>query len=107
MMYSNDMDATPYQQKIQGQQLASNAGQQAMTNEPQRRAAIEGMGKAQNLSTAQITNQLKSTHVGLAILASKGQDSEMARMSDPNYAAEKMGSLPEQALLRARLKGLA
>lgn len=107
MMYSNDMDATPYQEKIQGQQLVSNAGQQAITNETQGRVAMDGMQRVQNLSASQIADQQKSGHVAMAILAAKGEDSEMAKMSDPNYAAFKMASVPQQALLRERFKGLA
>ena len=107
MMYSNDMDANPYQQKIHGSQLVSNAGQRLMTNAAQETVGELGEDRAQNLSAAQIANQQKSGHVAMAILASKGQDSEMARMSDPNYAAFKMASVPEQALLRERLKGFA
>lgn len=106
-MYSNDMDANSYQQKIQGQLLASNAGQQAITNETQGLAAREGMERVAGLSAAQIANQQKSGHVAMAILAAKGNDSETARMADPNYAAFKMASVPEQALLRERLKGFA
>ena len=103
MMYSNDMDAAPYQQKIQGSQLVSNAGQRLMTNETQEQAGDDGRERAQVLSAAQIADQQKSGHVAMAILASKGQDSEMARMSDPNYAAAKMTSVAQQS----RLKGLA
>jgi trans-aconitate methyltransferase len=106
-MYSNDMDAANYQQKMQMQQLASNAGQQAITNESQGLVGLEGEVRARGLSATQIANQQKSGHVAMAILASKGQDSEMARMADPNYAAFKMASVPEQALLRERLKGFA
>jgi hypothetical protein len=47
MMYSNDMEAAGYQQKMQMQQLASNAGQQAITNETQGRVAMEGMERVQ------------------------------------------------------------
>ena len=97
------LNSQEFQQGIQAQQLVSNAGQQAITNETQGRVGMEGMQKAQNLSAAQIANQQKSGHVAMAILASKGQDSEMARMSDPNYAAAKMASVAQQS----RLKGLA
>ena len=97
------LNSQEFQQGIQAQQLVSNAGQQAITNETQGRAALEGMQKVQGLSSAQIANQQKSGHVAMAILASKGQDSEMARMSDPNYAAAKMASVAQQS----RLKGLA
>jgi len=97
------LNSQEFQQGIQAQQLVSNAGQQAITNETQGRVGMEGMQKAQNLSAAQIANQQKSGHVAMAILASKGQDSEMARMSDPNYAAAKMASVTQQS----RLKGLA
>ena len=106
-MYSNDMEAAGYQQKMQMQQLASNAGQQAMTNETQGRVAMEGMERVAGLSAAQMADQQKSGHVAMAILAAKGNDSETARMADPNYAAFKMASVPEQALLRERLKGFA
>ena len=97
------LNSQEFQQGIQAQQLVSNAGQQAITNETQGRVGMAGMQKAQNLSAAQIANQQKSGHVAMAILASKGQDSEMARMSDPNYAAAKMASVAQQS----RLKGLA
>ena len=40
MMYSNNMDAAGYQQKMQMQQLASNAGQQAITNDTQGRVCL-------------------------------------------------------------------
>ena len=97
------LNSQEFQQGIQAQQRVSNAGQQAITNETQGRVALEGMQKVQGLSAAQIANQQKSGHVAMAILASKGQDSEMARMSDPNYAAAKMASVAQQS----RLKGLA
>ena len=97
------LNSQEFQQGIQAQQLVSNAGQQAITNETQGRVALEGMQKVKGLSSAQIANQQKSGHVAMAILASKGQDSEMARMSDPNYAAAKMASVAQQS----RLKGLA
>ena len=97
------LNSQEFQQGIQAQQLVSNAGQQAITNETQGRVALEGMQKVQGLSAAQIANQQKSGHIAMAILASKGQDSEMARMSDPNYAAAKMASVAQQS----RLKGLA
>ncbi len=96
------LNSQEFQQGIQAQQLVSNAGQQAITNETQGRAALEGMQKVQGLSNAQMANKQKSGHVAMAILASKGQDSEMARMSDPNYAAAKMASVAQQS----RLKGL-
>ena len=97
------LNSQEFQQGIQAQQLVSNAGQQAITNETQGTAGKLGEMRAQNLSNAQIANQQKSGHVAMAILASKGQDSEMARMSDPNYAAAKMASVAQQS----RLKGLA
>jgi len=97
------LNSQEFQQGIQAQLRVSNAGQQAITNETQGRAALEGMQKVQGLSAAQTANQQKSGHVAMAILASKGQDSEMARMSDPNYAAAKMASVAQQS----RLKGLA
>ena len=97
------LNSQEFQQDVQAQQLVSNAGQQQMTNETQGRVAMEGMQRVQGLSAAQIANQQKSGHVALAILAAKGQDSEMARMSDPNYAAAKMASVAQQS----RLKGLA
>ena len=102
-MYSNDMDATPYQQKVQGQQLAGNTLEQLKTKKFQDKAGQDGAERAQNLSAAQIADQQKSGHVAMAILASKGQDSEMARMADPNYAATRMASVAQQS----RLKGLA
>ena len=100
MMYSNDMDAAGYQQKMQMQQLASNAGQQAITNETQGRVAMEGAQRVAGLSAAQEQANLGKS---LAIFAMKGKDSETARMSDPNYAAVKIASVAQQS----RLKGLA
>jgi hypothetical protein len=97
------LNSQEFQQGIQAQQLISNAGQQAMTNKTQGRVGDDGRERAQVLSAAQIADQQKSGHVAMAILASKGQDSEMARMSDPNYAAAKMASVAQQS----RLKGLA
>jgi len=97
------LNSQEFQQGIQAQQLVSNAGQQAITNETQGRVGDDGRERAQVLSAAQIADQQKSGHVAMAILASKGQDSEMARMSDPNYAAAKMASVAQQS----RLKGLA
>jgi len=96
------LNSQEFQQGIQAQQLISNAGQQAMTNKTQGRVGDDGRDRAQVLSAAQIADRQKSGHVAMAILASKGQDSEMARMSDPNYAAAKMASVAQQS----RLKGL-
>lgn len=102
MMYSNDMDAAGYQQKMQMQQLASNAGQQAITNETQGRVAMEGMERVAGLSAAQMANQQKSGHVAMAILAANGDDSMMAKMADPNVVDAVGRSLGEQR----RLKGM-
>jgi len=102
MMYSNDMEAAGYQQKMQMQQLASNAGQQAMTNETQGRVAMEGMERVAGLSAAQMADQQKSGHVAMAILAANGDDSMMAKMADPNVVDGISRSLGEQR----RLKGM-
>jgi len=101
------LNSQEFQQGIQAQQLVSNAGQQAITNETQGRAAMEGMQKVQELSAAQKAQKGLKTGVSLGVYALKGKDSELGRMSDPNYTAAKMASVPEQALLRERLKGLA
>ena len=103
MMYSNDMDANPYQQKIQGSQLVSNAGQRQMTNETQGRVAMEGMQRVQGLSAAQQAQQDLGTNISLAVFADKGKDSELARMADPDYMSTKKMSVAQQS----RLKGLA
>jgi hypothetical protein len=102
MMYSNDMEAAGYQQKMQMQQLASNAGQQAITNETQGRVAMEGMERVAGLSAAQMADQQKSGHVAMAILAANGDDSMMAKMADPNVVGGISRSLAEQS----RLKGM-
>jgi hypothetical protein len=103
MMYSNDMDAAGYQQKMQTQQLASNAGQQAITNETQGRVAMEGAQRVAGLSAAQMANQQKSGHVAMAIMAAKGGDSMMKQMADPNVVAGIGRSLGEQSRLRAMM----
>ena len=101
------LNSQEFQQGIHAQQLVSNAGQQAITNETQGRAAMEGMQKVQELSAAQKAQKGLQTGVALGVYALKGKDSELARMADPNYTAAKMASVPEQVLLRERLKGLA
>ena len=102
MMNSNNMDAAGYQQKMQMQQLASNAGQQAITNETQGRVAMEGAQRVVGLSAAQMANQQKSGHVAMAIMAAKGGDSMMGQMADPNVVGAISRSLGEQS----RLKGM-
>tara|TARA_Y100000385_G_scaffold273748_1_gene315995 strand:- start:826 stop:1122 length:297 start_codon:yes stop_codon:yes gene_type:complete len=97
------LNSQEFQQGIQAQQLVSNAGQQAITNETQGRAAIEGMQKVQELSAAQKAQKGLQTGVALGVYTLKGKDSELARMSDPNYTAAKMASVAQQS----RLKGLA
>jgi len=105
MMNPNSMNGAEDQQVKQFQQLRSN---QAQMNIPgQQVAAMEGMQKVQELSAAQKAQKGLKTGVSLGVYALKGKDSELGRMSDPNYAAFKMASVPEQALLRERLKGLA
>jgi len=103
MMYSNDMDAAGYQQKMQTQQLASNAGQQAITNETQGRVAMEGAQRVAGLSAAQMANQQKSGHVAMAIMAAKGGDSMMGQMADPNVVEGIGRSLGEQSRLKAMM----
>ena len=102
MMYSNDMEAAGYQQKMQMQQLASNAGQQAITNETQGRVAMEGMERVAGLSAAQMADQQKSGHVAMAILAANGDDSMMKKFADPDFKEEVSRSLGQQS----RLKGM-
>jgi hypothetical protein len=97
------LNSQEFQQGIQAQQLVSNAGQQAITNETQGRAAMEGMQKVQELSAAQKAQKGLQTGVALGVYTMKGNDSELARMSDPNYTAAKMASVAQQS----RLKGLA
>lgn len=101
-MYSNNMEAADYQRKMQMQQLASNAGQQAITNETQGRVAMDGAQRVNELSASQMANQQKSGHVAMAILAAKGGDSMMGQMADPNVVAGIGRSLGEQS----RLKGM-
>jgi len=96
------LNSQEFQQGIQAQQLVSNAGQQAITNETQGRAAMEGMQKVQELSAAQKAQKGLQTGVALGVYTMKGNDSELARMSDPNYTAAKMASVAQQS----RLKGL-
>ena len=99
MMYSNDMEAAGYQQKMQMQQLASNAGQQAITNETQGRVAMEGMERVAGLSAAQEqANQGKT----LAIYAMNGEDSMMKKFADADFKEEVSRSLGQQS----RLKGM-
>ena len=100
-MYSNDMDANPYQQKIQGQQLASNAGQQAITNETQGRAAMEGAQRVNELSASQKTNELFRTTEAL-VLTAMNSGEKVKEMADPNVAADRLSSLRQQS----RLKGM-
>ena len=100
MMYSNDMNAAGYQQKMQMQQLASNAGQQAITNETQGRVAMEGAQRVAELSAAQEkANQGKM----LGIYALKGADNEMKKYADPNFTGNVGRSLGEQSRLRAMM----
>jgi hypothetical protein len=103
MMYSNDMDAAGYQQKMQMQQLASNAGQQAITNETQGRVAMDGAQRVAGLSAAQMANQQKSGHVAMAIMAAKGGDSIMGQMADSNVVEGIGRSLGEQSRLKAMM----
>ena len=103
MMYSNNMEAADYQRKMQMQQLASNAGQQAITNETQGRVAMDGAQRVAGLSASQMANQQKSGHVAMAILAAKGGDSMMGQMADPNVVAGIGRSLGEQSRLKKML----
>ena len=96
------MDAATHQALVQSQLLASNAGQQAITNETQGRVAMEGMERVAGLSAAQMADQQKSGHVAMAILAANGDDSMMAKMADPNVVGGISRSLAEQS----RLKGM-
>ena len=94
------MDAAGYQQKMQTQQLASNAGQQAITNETQGRVAMEGAQRVAGLSAAQEqANQGKM----LGIYALKGADSETKKYADPNFTGDVGRSLGEQSRLRAMM----
>lgn len=101
MMYSNDMDAAGYQQKMQMQQLASNAGQQEITNETQGRVAMEGAQRVAGLSAAQKTNDLFRTSEALMLTAMNSGE-KLKEMADPNVAADRLNSLREQS----RLKGM-
>lgn len=101
MMYSNDMEAAGYQQKMQMQQLASNAGQQAITNETQGRVAMEGMERVNGLSAAQKTNDLFRTSEALMLTAMNSGE-KLKEMADPNVVADIGRSLAEQS----RLKGM-
>ena len=101
MMYSNDMDAAGYQQKMQMQQLASNAGQQAITNETQGRVAMDGAQRVAGLSAAQKTNDLFRTTEALVLTATNSGE-KLKEMSDPNVAADRLSALREQS----RLKGM-
>ena len=65
-MNSNNMDAAGYQQKMQMQQLASNAGQQAITNETQGRVAMEGAQRVAGLSAAPKQSGTSATKFSLA-----------------------------------------
>ena len=103
MMNSNNMDAATHQALVQSQLLASNAGQQAITNETQGRVAMEGMERVAGLSAAQQAQQDLGTNISLAVFASKGEDSELARMADPDYMSTRKMSVAQQS----RLKGLA
>ena len=103
MMNSNNMDAAKHQALVQSQLLASNAGQQAITNKTQGRVGDDGRDRAQELSAAQKAQKGLQTGVALGVYTMKGNDSELARMSDPNYTAAKMASVAQQS----RLKGLA
>jgi len=102
MMNFNSMDAAQHQKLMQMQQLASNAGQTAITNETQGRVAMEGAQRVAGLSASQMANQQKSGHVAMAILAANGDDSMMAKMADPNVIGAVSRSLGEQS----RLKGM-
>jgi hypothetical protein len=101
MMNSNNMDAAQHQKSMQMQQLASNAGQQAITNETQGRVAMEGAQRVAGLSAAQKTNDLFRTSEALMLTAMNSGE-KLKEMADPNVAADRLNSLREQK----RLKGM-
>jgi hypothetical protein len=103
MMYSNDMDANPYQQKIQGQQQFSNLGAMAPTASVGDTVADMGAERVAELSSAQKSQDLFRTSEAIMIKAmadKNGQDSTVQKMADPNFMATVNRSLGEQSRLR-------
>ena len=97
-MYSNDMDANPYQQKIQSQLKANHLGQTLETAETQQNAHAQRINE---LNTTQKTNELFRTSEALMLTAMNSGE-KVKEMADPNVATARLNSLFEQS----RLKGM-
>jgi len=100
------LNSQEFQQGIQAQQLVSNAGQQAITNETQGRAAMEGMQKVQELSAAQKAQEQANLGKTLATyaLTNDGKTSVLGNLFSNNQKASDIGKSVAQ---QSRLKGLA
>ena len=99
MMYSNDMDANPYQQKIQRQLQANNLGQTLETAETQQNAHAQRINE---LNTTQKTNDLFRTSEALMLTAMNSGE-KLKEMADPNVAEDRLNSLREQRRLKAMM----
>ena len=97
-MYSNDMDANPYQQKIQSQLQANNLGQTLQTADSQENANAQRINE---LNATQKTNDLFRSSQALMLTAMNSGE-KLKEMADPNVAAARLNSLQEQS----RLKGI-
>ena len=103
-MNSNNMDAATHQALVQSQLLASNAGQQAITNETQGRVAMEGMERVAGLSAAQQAQELAMDGVKHGIYAKHGNNSVVGNLFSNN---QKASDISKSVAQQFRLKGLA
>lgn len=98
------LNSQEFQQGIQAQQLVSNAGQQAITNETQGRAAMDGMRRVQQLSSDQHAQALAKDGIKHGIYAMHGDNSVTGNIFSNNQKASDIGKSVAQ---QYRLKGLA
>ena len=100
------LNSQEFQQGIQAQQLVSNAGQQAITNETQGRVALEGMQKVQELSAAQKAQEQANLGKTLAtyVLTNDGKKSVLGNTFSND---QKVSEIAKSVAQQSRLKGLA
>ena len=100
------LNSQEFQQGIQAQQLVSNAGQQAMTNETQGRVAMEGTRRVQELSATQKAQEQANLGKTLATyaLTKDGKNSVLGNIFSNN---QKVTEIAKSVAQQSRLKGLA
>jgi hypothetical protein len=100
------LNSQEFQQGIQAQQLVSNAGQQAITNETQGRVGDDGRERAQVLSAAQKAQEQANLGKTLATyaLTNDGKTSILGNLFSNN---QKVTEIAKSVAQQSRLKGLA